>query len=153
MLGFTSGIYAGNDQPGYEVKGIVSDKKSGEMLPEAHIYLEQDGEVLYETVTKKDGSFSMKVTLDPMNIENIQIRVKKIGYKTEMISTLPGSDQVQVQLEPSRTIPIMIPKKSPTGQYIIVQNQLWPNDTDILAQGTRTGYVFGQGYFDYSPRY
>ena len=110
-------------QPSYEVRGVVSDKTSGAMLEEAHVYLEKNGEVILETISKKDGSFTLKVSADPLSMENIQLRVKKRGYKTEMVFTLPGSDQVQVQLEPSKSIPIMIPKKSPTGQYIIVYNK------------------------------
>lgn len=110
--------------PVYEVSGTVSDKISGKVLENAKIYLVRNGEILIETSSNKDGSFVLKIAEDDLEKGNIKVQVRKAGYRTEVINTAPGlNSQLTIQMVRSKTVPIMVPKKSPTGQYIIVHTQ------------------------------
>lgn len=115
------GVFA--DSPLYEVTGVISDKKSGKNIQEAKVQLERNGEIIIETKTKADGTFVIHVPEDDMELGKIKVRVLKRGYKSQIFNAIPGTDNnLNVQLEKLKTVPIMVPKKSPTGQYIIVQS-------------------------------
>lgn len=101
---------------------MISDRKTGKNIHEAKIQLERDGEIIIETKTKADGSFVIRVPESDMALGTIKVRVLKRGYKSQIFSAIPGTNNnLNVQLEKLKTVPMMVPKKSPTGQYIIVQ--------------------------------
>jgi hypothetical protein len=111
------------DSPIYEVSGVISDRKTGKNIQEVKVQLERDGEVIIETKTKADGTFVIRIPENDMALGSIKVRVLKRGYKSQIFNTIPGTtNTLDVQLEKLKAIPIMVPKKSPTGQYIIVQN-------------------------------
>lgn len=115
------GVFA--DSPIYEVSGVISDRKTGKNIQEVKVQLERNGEVIIETKTKADGTFVIRIPENDMALGSIKVRVLKRGYKSQIFNTIPGTtNTLDVQLEKLKAIPIMVPKKSPTGQYIIVQN-------------------------------
>jgi len=105
----------------FEVSGTISDKISGKNLVDAKVFLVRNGEILLETTTNKDGSFVLKIAEADLEKGAIKVQVRKTGYRTKMINTAPGiNNKLSIQMVRTKTVPIMIPKKSPTGQYIIV---------------------------------
>lgn len=115
------GVFA--DSPVYEVSGVISDRKTGKNIHEAKVQLERDGEIIIETKTKADGSFVIRVPESDMALGSIKVRVLKRGYKSQTFIAVTGAtNALNVQLEKLKTVPMMVPKKSPTGQYIIVRN-------------------------------
>lgn len=112
-----------SDNPsGYEIRGIVTDLESGKVLTNANVYLEVDGEILLQMKTKNDGSFSFKLSIEELKAEGVKVRIEKRGYHSENRLAIPGSDldlNIQLKAKP-RQVPIMVPRTSPTGQYIIV---------------------------------
>lgn len=108
----------------YEVSGVISDKKTGENIKQAQIQIERNGEIIQQTTTKADGTFVLRLSETNNTMpDKIKVRVLKRGYKSQTFNTIPGSDaHLHVQLEKLKAIPIMVPKKSSTGQYIIVHN-------------------------------
>ncbi|MCT4623785.1 MAG: carboxypeptidase-like regulatory domain-containing protein [Schleiferiaceae bacterium] len=109
------------DSPVFEFSGTISDKKSGKMIENAKVQLERNGEVIIETNTKKDGSFMIRLPEEDIEKGTLKVRVRKRGYRTEEINAIPNvKNRLNIQLEKVKAIPIMVPKKSPTGQYIIV---------------------------------
>jgi hypothetical protein len=115
------GVFA--DSAFYEVSGVISDRKTGKNIYEVKVQLERNGEIIIETKTKEDGTFVIRAPESDMAHGKIEVRVLKRGYKPQILSAIPGTkNNLNVQLEKLKAVPIMVPKKSPTGQYIIVQN-------------------------------
>ena len=131
MLFSASLLFAEN--PVYEFHGKVSDKKTGKSIGDAKIQLERNGEIIVEISTNVDGSFIIKIPQDEMKLEALKIRVKKRGYRTQEMNTIPTlKNSFEIHLERNKAIPIMVPKKSSTGQYIIVQNKILIIGPDII---------------------
>ena len=115
------GVFA--DSLVFRVSGVISDRKTGKNIHEAKVQLERDGEIITETRTKADGSFFIRVPETDMSPGSLKVHVLKRGYKPQSFSAVQGAtNALDVQLEKFKTVPIMVPKKSPTGQYIIVRN-------------------------------
>lgn len=113
--------FAVADVPVFEVSGKISDKLSGKYIKEARIYLERDGEIVSETYSRGDGTFFIKIPEGDMGKGNIKVKVRKPGYRTEILLAIPDSKNTfEVQLERTKAVPIMTPKRSSTGKYIIV---------------------------------
>ena len=62
----------------YELSGRVFDKKTGESIAFANVYIR---ETEIGDVTEHDGSFS----IPSINIHNFELTISYIGYKTEII--------------------------------------------------------------------
>ncbi len=121
ILAFWS-VVAVADPPVFEVSGTISDKISGKTIANAKVFLVRNGEVLLETTTNKEGSFVLKFAEDDLDKGSIKVQVRKMGYRTEIVNTAPGlNHQMSILLTRAKSVPIMVPKKSPTGQYIIVK--------------------------------
>ena len=122
--------FAYAEDPSFEFSGTISDKKSGKSIADAKVQLERNGEVIIETSTKKDGSFTIRIPEEDMDKgAQLKVRVRKMGYRTEEINAIPNvKNTLNIQLEKLKAVPIMVPKKSPTGQYIIVSTYMDNNN-------------------------
>ncbi|MFT5969904.1 MAG: hypothetical protein ACI8ZO_000403 [Flavobacteriales bacterium] len=64
------------------LKGVVTEKSTGESIPTANVIVKQDGQVVNGTVADFDGRYTIK----PLNPGTYTIEVSFIGYATQPIS-------------------------------------------------------------------
>ncbi len=103
---------------------MISDRKAGKNIQEAKVQLERDEEIIIETKTKADGTFVIHAPEnDIVGGGTIKERVLKRGQNPQIFNAVPGTNSsLDGQHEKLKTVPVMVPKKSPNGQYIMVQN-------------------------------
>jgi len=59
----------------WHLKGTITDAETKELLPEVHILIKKQKEVIGETITNQNGSFNILLSFEPTNID-----LFKLGY-------------------------------------------------------------------------
>jgi len=93
ILIFFCGAFGSLDAQEKEVlfRGRVTDKATGETLPLCHLWNLNTKQAYYTDIS---GFFSIKVK------ENDPVQVTFIGYKTQVVKYMPGSEMLEVKMEP-----------------------------------------------------
>lgn len=89
------------NQNSYWVKGIVSDKEDGELLPFVNVVINQNGRQINGGSTNFDGEFKIEIPKSKLDskIDKLELRVTFVGYKPyEKVLDLK-EDEVLIELD------------------------------------------------------